>query len=155
MDILERVPRIFLRAIFVGVPLVSSDQEDLLEFLEALAETCGQKFRFDQGLLAAVFLADALRSGGVDKSALALGLTDIQVRRETAGEVLASAWRARYGERDQATLQHHVLIAKLDATYIIDPVIKQLNRNAPLVMVNATAEHYGLIEEQAIYQSSN
>jgi hypothetical protein len=129
---------------------MTTNNAELVELVTQLLKASSKKsFGYNQGLLAAIFIADALKAGGVDKSRLKLGTMKITVYKNKAGEKLSQVWPSAFGESRKGLLPHHVLL--LDA-FIVDPVISALNKEETLgIYEQGPPAFYGPITSQAIY----
>ena len=123
----------------------------LIDLLKQLAEVASKRNDYNQGLLAAVFVADALKAGGFPSAKLKLGTTELKVEKKFAGEKLLKIWANSFGDRDSGKLTHHVLLIE---TIIVDPVIAQLRHNEKLgLYLEGPPSFYGPIKVQAIYNN--
>lgn len=128
---------------------MSADTPELRELVALLTDLAAKKYGPKDGILAVVFLADALRSGGVEPARLQMGVTKIQVERRAAGDRLRATWDKDFGLRERAELVHQVLF--LD-DILIDPVIRHLRIDEGGYYPEAAPAFYGAIARQAIYQ---
>lgn len=128
---------------------MSADTPELRELIALLIELAAKKYGPKDGILAVVFLADALRSGGVEPARLAMGVTQIQLERRAAGDKLRALWERDFGLKDRAELTHQVLF--LDAI-LIDPVIGHLRLGEDGYYPAEPPAFYGPFTRKAIYQ---
>ncbi|MDF1666717.1 MAG: hypothetical protein P1V97_33515 [Planctomycetota bacterium] len=123
----------------------------LIDLIKQLMDVASKRNGYNQGLLAAVFVADALKAGGFPAAKMKLGTTKISLKKNLAGEKLQSIWLNSFGEKDTGVLTHHVLLIE---TMIVDPVISSLRNDEKLgLYLEGPPAFYGPITVQAIYNN--
>lgn len=123
----------------------------LIDLIKQLIDVTSNRNDYNQGLLAAVFIADALKAGGFPSNRLKLGATQISLDKDLAGEKLQKIWQNTFGKKQSGVLTHHVLLID---TMIVDPVISTLRNNEKLgLYLEGPPSFYGPITVQAIYKN--
>jgi hypothetical protein len=126
-------------------------EEALIDLIKQLIGVASQRHGYNQGLLASIFVADALRAGGIDKARLKLGVTEIKLEKGKVGESLSKVWPNAFEDRQKGALTHHVLLFD---TAIIDPVIQTLWKDQVVgLYLDGPPPFYGPIRAQNIYQN--
>ena len=123
----------------------------LIELITDLLDVARKRHKYNQGLLSAIFVADALKAGGFPAAKLKLGSTKITIEKKLVGEQLRKLWSSSFGESSTGVLTHHVLLID---TMIVDPVISTLRQTEKLGLYQeGPPSFYGPIEVQAIYRN--
>jgi len=125
--------------------------DDMTLLLRDLMVLARSKYGPSDGLLAAIFVADALKAGGVAKALLRLGKVELVIPKERAAERCLKRWSFLFGDKTEGSLTHHVL---LFGERIVDPVLPDLVAGADGLDLHP-AELYGAIEEHPIYRDKS
>jgi hypothetical protein len=123
--------------------------DPLDELLRSLTKVARTRFAPDQGLFAALFVADALRSGGLDASELRLITSQLELRRELAPPTLEKSWAKRYGDRPATSFTHQLLAV---GERFVDPLIGALRSGEDGLYRGALPSFYGPWKARPIYR---
>lgn len=130
---------------------MTDPQPELIQLVQTLFELIPKKFGLEDGLLASIFIADALKAGGIDKARFQLAATELTVPKLEASKAALKLWRDKQGGAEVMTMSHNFL--KLD-DWSIDPVINQiLPAESGIYQQGQVPACYGPISSQAIYRA--
>lgn len=111
-----------------------------------------ERFGPHQGLLAAIFVSDAIKAGGFDPDRLRLGTTEARLLRASVGPQLREAWPSLFGSKMAARYSHNMLV--IDERWTVDPVAPMLRRGHSGLDGRETSDLYGSITLAPIYRAA-